>query len=50
MGDILKAIYQDEQEYKRLCKKYKETPTEDGLYRGHFKALRERERQEAKSK
>jgi len=46
VGDSLKAISRDIEEYDRLCKKYGEKSTEGGLYGGHRKALALRERKE----
>jgi hypothetical protein len=47
MSDLLSAIYDDIEDYKRLCKKYKEEPQfHDGTiecYGAHAKALEDRE-------
>src|SRR6185437_3956126 len=44
--DILKAVYEDTEEYNRLCRKFNTKERPDGVYDGHRKELLDRERKE----
>jgi len=45
MGDLLGAVAEDIEEYRRLCEKYGEQPV-DGIGELHGRALQEREKRE----
>lgn len=52
MSDMLKAIHNDTEEYKRLCQKYKEAPVmlpgglDADCYGSHAMKLKRREQEE----